>query len=621
MATASRGRRVRAGGILVAVAALALALVGAAAWDLHQIRHDLDAGAGRLASLSLQDGDLGDGAAAASARMRAAADRARRSVALGVLGHVPGAARQVEAVRSLTAATARLGDAARRSAARVDAALAEADGPGGRVGLLDTVAQEADVLQAALEEVDVGSDDGLLGPVADAHDELVHAVGDAAERLRDGRRILDPLRDLLAGPHTYLLLAANNAEMAGGAGLALSAGRLTFADGDIRLGPMVPAGDLRSGQRVEAPLALRQVYESTGIGLDLRSTTRSPDLAATGPVAVALAEASGWGPLDGVLVVDAVALRDLLEVTGPVTVDGQAVTAAGVLDEVLHEAYRRADVTGDQDRRTDHQSEIARAVVAALEQRSPAPAALLEALVASSRSRHLLAWSSDPALQAAWDELGVSGRLPADGLLVSFQNHGADKMDWYLRPTARLDVTPTEAGDFRARLTMAVDVPARGELPDASPYILGPTPDDHGVLLTVHLPATAHDITTPDAAGFHRAGIDGGLPVRTFLAEVPAGSTFERTVEFTLPASTTSMALVPSARVAPLPLTIDGVATVDDSVPRRITWLAALRALPAAGPGPLARAGAAAGLVAVGAVLPLVGRAGWMARRRVIRPR
>jgi hypothetical protein len=117
------------------------------------------------------------------------------------------------------------------------------------------------------------------------------------------------------------------------------------------------------------------------------------------------------------------------------------------------------------------------------------------------------------------------------------------------------------------------------------------------------------------------------LPVRTFLAEVPAGSRFERTIEFTLPATTTSLALVPSARVAPLPITIDGVATVDDGVPRRITWLAALRALHRADPAPLARAGVAVGLVAAGAALPLLGRAGLAAirprraRRRAVRPR
>ncbi|HEX4867993.1 MAG TPA: DUF4012 domain-containing protein [Acidimicrobiales bacterium] len=624
---ASRGRRVRAGAILIAAAVVAGALVLAwAAWDLHQIRRDLAVGGGRLSSLSLEGEGIGASAASAAVRLDRADRRARTSVALGLLGHLPGADHQVAEVRALTAATARLGEAAHRASARVDAALAEAGRPGGRVRLVDVVEQEAATLQAAVARTDLGPGGGLVGPLGDARRNLDRALDAGADHLAAARRVLDPLRQLLAGPHTYLLLAANNAEMAGGAGLALSAGRLTFEDGQLHLGAMVPAGDLRSGQRVDAPLALRQVYESTGVGLDLRSTTRSPDLTATGPVAVELAEANGWGPIDGVIVVDAVALRDLLEVTGPVTVDGFRVDARNVLDEVLHQAYRRADVTGDQDLRTDHQSEIARAVVEALEQRAPSPSALLAALVDSRRARHLLAWSADPDLQAAWDALGVSGRLPEDGLLISFQNHGADKLDWYLRPTARLDVTPTDDGAFRARLTMTMDVPSRQEIPDASPYILGPTPDDHGVLLTVHLPAAAHDIATTDPEGFHRAGIDGGLPVRTFLAEVPAGARFERTIEFTLPASTTSLALVPSARVAPLPITIDGVVTVDDGMPRRITWLAALRALHPADPGPLARAGVAAGLVAVGASLPLLGRAGLAAvcprrRRAGVRPR
>ena len=153
------------------------------------------------------------------------------------------------------------------------------------------------------------------------------------------------------------------------------------------------------------------------------------------------------------------------------------------------------------------------------------------------------------------------------GSSISFQNYAADKLDWYLRPSAALDVEELPSGDYRARLTMSVRVPLAEELPDASPYILGPDPDGHGVFLTVHLPTAARDITTPDPSGFTTKGLDPPMQVRTFLDDVDGGTTLTHRLDFTLPRAHRTMLLLPSARLQPLPITIDGLETVDDTRP------------------------------------------------------
>src|SRR5690606_25118221 len=133
----------------------------------------------------------------------------------------------------------------------------------------------------------------------------------------------------------------------------------------------------------------------------------------------------------------------------------------------------------------------------------------------------------------------------------------SNKMDWYLRPEAALDVDLLPSGDFRARLTMTMDTPAVEDLDDASEYILGPSPERQGLFLTVHLPTAAYDITTPHERGFKSAGDEADMQVRTFLVDVPMGTTFERTLEFSLPRDHFGMILLPSARVEPMPLVID----------------------------------------------------------------
>jgi hypothetical protein len=436
-------------------------------------------------------------------------------------------------------------------------------------------------IEATLADVDLGDRGDLVGPLRRAHADLTDTIERAERKLDEGRDLAEPVRDLLKGPSTLLLLAANNAEMAGGSGLALSAGALSIVDGEIELGDVVAAGELRLEDSVPLPGDLGSIYRPTGIGIDFRSSTRSPDLPTMGPVIDAMVsrldpELIGTDDVDGVIVVDALALRDVLALTGPVEVDGEEIDASTVLADVLHDNYVQFATTGERAERVSYQGDIAKAAFEALTERDVPAADLAQVLLDSSRGRHVMVWAEDDDLQDVWQELGIDGSVDPNGLLISWQNYAANKMDWYLRPEATFDVSLTPSGDYRARLVMRMEVPALEELDDASPYILGPTPDRQGTFLTVHLPADAYDITTPDPPGFRTKGDDGPMQARTFLVDVPAGQTFERTVEFSLPRDVGALLLLPSARVEPVPLTIDGIATITDAEPTVFSWLAAI---------------------------------------------
>ena len=558
--------------------ALVLGFLAWAAWDLHRIRTDLEAGQQALDGLTL-DAASSTGLTAladeAAAHLADAADRADTSPPLRVLRLVPGVDDQVRGIQRMTEITALLGASGRDAARRIDDRLEDAGEPAGRLRLLDATLEEMDRLAVDLEGLELGRPTGLVGPLRSAHDDLTDAIERARSRLVEGRRLVEPVRDLLAGPSSYLLLAANNAEMAGGAGLALSAGVLTFDGGEIDLGEVVGADQLRLPAMVPLPGDLHAIYRPTGVGIDFRSSTRSPNLPAMGPVIRAMAAHHGLTDLDGVVVVDAVTLQRLMEVVGDVTVAGRTITADSVLADVLNENYRQFDTAEERADRVSYQGDIAKAVFEAMTERDVDAAALVSALLDSVRGRHLLLWSADHDLEHTWDELGASGALPADGLLVSFQNYSANKLDWYLRPELALDVRLRPDGDYQARLTMTLPVPSRAELADASAYILGPSPDLQGLFLTAHLPAAAYDITTPDPPGFRTKGLDGALQVRSFLLDVPLGTTATRHIDFSLPRSQPELTLLPSARLEGVPLTVDGVARVTDAEPTRLTWLAA----------------------------------------------
>ncbi|MEQ1786817.1 MAG: DUF4012 domain-containing protein, partial [Acidimicrobiales bacterium] len=479
--------------------------------------------------------------------------------------------------------------------------------PTARLDLLATVTTELDRVQADAARIDLGTDSALVGPLRSARATLQTELGNLPERFDDARARVDALARLLDGPTRYLVLAANNAEMRGGAGMPLSGGVVTFDDGDLTFGEFESIANRFAGPI--APTLVPPEYASTyrqfRMGQSWLQTAVSPNFETVGPIFDAMSsQFSSFGPVDGVIVVDVVMLRELLSVIGPVEVDGVEYTAATVERQLLNESYLRFDSTTEGGERREAQGEVASAIFDALKERDVAVADLSLAMERSAAGRHLLAYADDPEIQSLWDDLGASGALHPAGLMVTVQNIAADKLDWYIDPTVTLRaVQQTGTGAWKVRLTVRVPNPERAV---SSPSIesFKPGYDDgiHRALVAIYLPATAYDIHSLDLP-YSESGLDPPLKMAGTRIFIEEGETGSVAIEFTLPDYQGGVVLLPSARVRPVSFVVNGV-PLDDAVTRTVLF---------APPAPSERT---PGAPAIAAILAVAGAASLLLARR-----
>lgn len=558
------------------LAAVAGLLVLGGAVELLRIRADVEAGKDRLDQLDLDTVrrlGIEDTLTGAADRIDRAAWRAETSPVLDALTFVPGVDTQVGAVRDLTGAAEQLGDAARDTGARISTGLDRAGGePAARVELLDLVLAELDRIEALAGDVDLGSQAGVVPPLRDARADLAESLGEVPARFGDLRSQLGALRRLLAGPTSYLVVVGNNAEMRTGAGMPLSAGLATIASGDIELGEFestvsemyveVPTGEFNA----DIPEALAQTYPRWNIGRDFPETAVVPSFPTTAPMyADMAADTQGW-QTEGVVHVDAMALAALLEVVGPVEIEGIEYTAETAPQLVLNEPYLAFDTLDERDERLEAQSNLAGALFEAIQSRDIDPLDIVATLQDAAAGRHVMVWSRDPVLQELFTDFGVNGEIGPFDTLVSFLNTAANKLDWYIDPQIEVDAEPLSSDEWLVDLTATIENPdgvrTSGYADGLIPELAGGT---HRTLLLVHLPAFAAELDMPGEEVTER-GHDGTSKVIGTRFTIPRGETREVTVRFRLPREINGLAVQPSARVDPVAWVVEGQ-QFDDDVP------------------------------------------------------
>jgi hypothetical protein len=160
--------------------------------------------------------------------------------------------------------------------------------------------------------------------------------------------------------------------------------------------------------------------------------------------------------VDGVLLMDPVALADLLRATGPVRLsDGTSVSGDNAVRLLESEVYQR--FPNAQSDRYAFLAETARQAFAALSGRSLDGPALIRQFARSVSSGHLQLWAADPQVQADLLRSKVSGRLVASGpfLSVVTNDAGGSKLDYYQHRTVTYTAKSTG---------VAVDLGNRPEL-------------------------------------------------------------------------------------------------------------------------------------------------------------
>ncbi|MEL7209384.1 MAG: DUF4012 domain-containing protein, partial [Actinomycetota bacterium] len=437
---------------------------------------------------------------------------------------LPVVGRQVRAVGGMAGAAAEIGEIAADGVEEA-AALAEGGlptGPG-RVDLLDDLADVTDRAAARIAVVDLGPDEALIGPVGSAHDRFASEQVGLEESLLDTRDAAAGMAGVFAGPSDYLLLAANNAEMRAGAGMALSAGVLHFEDGTVELGDMESTAALQlPGGVEEYDPQLAALWGFANPDEEWRNLLLSPRYPASAELGRQMWDQLGRPPIDGVLTVDIAALQGLLAALGPVEVDGREISADNVVRLLQHDQYLGVE-NDEQAERRDRLGDVARAVVDRLDQQGAEVSPLLSGLRDAAAGRHLLLWSEDRGLQRAWSGIGVGGEPGPDDLLVGVLNEGNNKLDQFLRVDAELDPGPGRSG----RLVLEVT----NEVPEGEPaYIAGVAPErvgGYGVYpgyLAVSLPGGT-TATVAEGPEITLGGPDGDSQMVAALVRIAPGET------------------------------------------------------------------------------------------------
>ena len=548
---------------LLLVAALVVVAWGVyAAISLASIASDLQAGRDaasgardQLGAEEVADGEPLPALREAADRFGAADDRVG-SIVLSPLRLLPVVGRQLRSVDALAGAAAGVAETGADAIERAQVVLDDPAGGGeARVEQAQTLRDiVADVAERLAAIDDLGPVKGLIGPLADARNELAADLQDAQQTIEDARTGADAVLSLVGGPRRYLVVAANNAEMRAGSGMWLQGGVLETSRGDLELSEMRPlaldADPPDGAVEIDGDLAHRWGFLNPQ--REWRNLMPSPRFPQSAELALRMWKAATGEQLDGVLVVDAIGLQALIEATGPVEVDGRQISAADVPAELLHDQYLRLEGDPEHDERREVLARIANAAVERLDSGGWDTSAMLQSLAAAVRGRHLLGWTPDPTEQAGWEAAGMAGELEADSLLLSILNRGANKLDWFLDVDASLEV---EDGADADRVVVTITV--ENTTPDGEPdYVAGPRPEiglAAGVyrgILAVNVPGAARGARFDGVSPLAVAGRDGPTRVVGFSFDLAAGEARTYVLRFALPnKSSTSLTVMASSRV------------------------------------------------------------------------
>ncbi|MGZ4712637.1 MAG: DUF4012 domain-containing protein [Acidimicrobiia bacterium] len=494
---------------------------------------------------------------------------------------LPVIGRQVRSVRALTSGAStvvRVGvrtmDESRR---QLDATARNGQQ---RVALVDRLGTIGGRASRDLAGVGLGPGNALLGPLASARDKFATQLHKAQTAMRDVKDASAGIGQMAKGPSKYLLLAANNGEMRAGSGMLLSAGVLSVENGSFSLGPMISVTDLKLPPgAVPVTGDYAHLWGWLDPTQEWRYLAMSPQFDTTAALAAQMWKAKTGESVDGVVALDPLALRALVKVSGPVTVEGKTIDKDNIVKQILLQQYidyandNPLDDTPANQARRERNGVIARAIVERLDQVDWHIADLVDDLRSAARGRHVLFWSSKPEQQRGWRAAGVSGILPTDGVMVSLENRAGNKLDQFVAIRTDIDHRSMRTGSEVTMRITVVNLAPEG-LPE---YVQGPyprsgfMPGEYRGILAVSIPKVARDIGLDGVSKVVAAGPDGSTRVVAGDMALLRGQTGTYTVRFTVPKGYEHLQVVPSGR-SPVVTYRAGSHQWEDDGPHDLSW-------------------------------------------------
>ena len=546
--------------VLVVAAAVATIPVALAANDAYHLMQDGRDNATHGLSAA-RDGDT----TAALASFRSAADdfgRARDKLdsplVAGSLA-IPVLASNVRAARALAGIGTDLANAGTSLTAAVNPD--ELKVVGGRLPI-ETVAKITPKLEAgtvaltrALHRLDdVRNDPNLAEPVREAvdkvHKQLVRAQREAVHV--SAAAALAPALFGATSDRRYLLVVQNNAESRATGGFIGSYGIITAHDGKLSVGPLLRDATWNNAMRalpdpqLVAPIDYRARYGQFLPQTTIQNTNLAPGFPTVAGVLMNLATQNGIGKVDGVLAVDPIGLAALLELTGPVSVDGwpTPISADNIVQVTLNEAYVAFANSPD---RADFLGDVAQAAVdRATSESLGKPTEIAKVLGKAAHRGHLVLAFAQPEEQKLSVELGVAMQMDpvrSDAIAVTSSNMGGNKIDYYLDRTVDYDVHLTPNNDASAAIaqgrlgvTLANTAPDQG-LPESviGPFRAGFVAGQNRSYVSLYSPLQFIGNTVDGVKVGTSTLVEDGRKVTARFVDVPAGSSKTFTADLSGP--------------------------------------------------------------------------------------
>jgi hypothetical protein len=486
----SRFRWVKNRGVIgIAILVALLLIVAVEAFRYVRIYNDLAEGKDLLvgaADLMEQEGlDIaGDDLGEAAQRFESGRGKfASASDALGsdpfvlATSRLPWIGDQVNAAKDVTAIGVTASDMGMEAAAAMRTYQGIRDAQGGAlservVPVLEAVEPNVVVIEEKLANVQERragiADDGLLGPLSSAVDQLDDHIEELETSLADYRRAARMAPKVLGydGPQTYLVLAHDNTEMLGTGGFILVYGFIVFDEGRLErlffddVGSINPTWPPATNGYIDPPRPL-QTYLLGDWPMGLAEASWWPDFptAAQNAIEIYHTNSGTQEPIDGVIGVNFLTLEKLMEVVGPITVEKYDVTVSSqdVTDKTLIITHPEGTRPWETDR-YDFVGYLAKEVISrALSSDASKWAPMSSALRTLGREKNLLLYRADPKVQEVIADFGWDGGLEGgdgDYLMVVDSNLGRTKLNLVVQPSITMDVTIDYEGNARNVVTV-----------------------------------------------------------------------------------------------------------------------------------------------------------------------
>lgn len=372
------------------------------------------------------------------------------SVPARILGALPVAGQNLGAVRSVAAATIPVLDTTstlhddlqsmeksgllRRGAVRLDL-----------IGQLRApLAREERALGALASELAEQRTGWLLPPLWHQLDVQLERARELHAGARHAVEAAGLVPDLLGrgGSRTYLVLILNNAEQRGAGGILSGVGTVSVRDGRIELGRFQHYKDLADEppyRSVPAPPDFQRHFKAYDAATTRWvATSSSPDVPDVAVVASRLFRLVRGVRTDGALVIDPRGLQALMPPHATVNVPGSNTTLRR--DEIASYVYSKAysELASDQTARRDALIGVGQAAFRSILDGGFGGSSVLSDAGDAVAGGHLRFVSFHAAEETVLQSLGVTGNLgrPAsDGALVTVQNFGGNKLDYWAKRT------------------------------------------------------------------------------------------------------------------------------------------------------------------------------------------